>query len=91
MRTFSGENGDRNLCTRTVFKKDESKRGKSRKHFTLNKNLKREIAINTREKIIRNSVCLNSFNGFSPLLDAIFLFFLVIIISSCIENNFVNF
>lgn len=91
MRTFSGENGDRNLCTSTVFKKDESKHGKSRKHFTLNKNLKREIAINTREKIIRNSFCLNSFNGFSPLLDAIFLFFLVVIISSCIENNFVHF
>lgn len=91
MRTFSGENGDRNLCTSTVFKKDESKQGKSRKHFTLNKNLKREIAINTREKIIRNSFCLNSFNGFSHLLDAIFLFFLVVIISSCIENNFVHF
>lgn len=52
MRTFSGKNGDRNLCTRTVFKKDESEQGKSRKHFTLNKNLKRELAINTREKII---------------------------------------
>jgi len=64
------------ICAPVRFsKKDESKQGQSRKHFTLNKNVKRETAINTREKIIRNSFCLNSFNGVSPLLDAFFFFF----------------